>query len=311
MQLRYVFSELRTGLRRNLSMHLAVILTIFVSLTLAGTGLLIQRQADLTTDVLGNELQILVNLCVDDDPGHSPNCAGGEATAAQKQRIEEEISSSPEVESYDFQTKQEGYDKAKEIFSPEVFEGPDPVITEQGWPAGYWVTLKDPNEADGVISAVKGLDGVRGIGDQRKALGQIYGIMGALKYGSWIGSGFLLLAALLLVANTIRLAALARRREIAIMRLVGASTLYIALPFLLEALVTAIVGVGLAAGALAAFQEFAINRGMAPTVTFLPWIDWKDYVQSLIGVLPPGIALLGPALTLIPTLLLTRKYIKV
>lgn len=311
MQLRYVFSELRNGLRRNLSMHLAVILTIFVSLTLAGTGLLIQRQADLTTDVLGNELQILVNLCVDDDPGHSPNCAGGEATEAQKQRIEEEIASSPEVKDYKFQTKQEGYDKAKEIFSPEVFAGPDPVITVQGWPAGYWVTLKDPNQADGVISAVKGLDGVRGIGDQRKALGQIYGIMRALKYGSWIGSGFLLLAALMLVANTIRLAALARRREIAIMRLVGASTLYIALPFLLEALVTAIVGVGLAAGALAAFQEWAINRGMAPTVTFLPWVDWTDYVQSLIGVWPPGIALLGPALTLIPTLLLTRKYIKV
>ena len=65
-----------------------------------------------------------------------------------------------------------------------------------------------------------------------------------------------MLAALLLVANTIRLAAFARRKEIGIMRLVGASTLYIALPFLLEALVTALIGVALAGGALAAFMYF-------------------------------------------------------
>ena len=69
----------------------------------------------------------------------------------------------------------------------------------------------------------------------------------------------LVFAALLLVANTIRLAAFARRKEIGIMRLVGASTLYIALPFLLEALVTAIIGVVLAGGALAAVQQFGIE----------------------------------------------------
>lgn len=313
MQLRYVFSELRTGLRRNLSMHVAVILTIFVSLTLAGCGLMFQRQADKTTEVLGNELQILVNLCVEDDPSDNPNCVGGEVTEAQMQRIESEIADSPEVEKYDFQTKEEGYEKAQETgaISEEVFEGPDPVITVADWPAGYWVTLKDPDQADGIISAVSGLDGVRSISDQREALSQIFRIMNVLKYGSWIASGFLLLAALLLVANTIRLAALARRREIGIMRLVGASTLYIALPFLLEALVTAAIGVGLASGALALVQEFGVNRGLEENVTFLPWIDWTDYVQTLIGLVPPGIALVGPALTVIPTLLLTRKYIKV
>ncbi|TYL50087.1 FtsX-like permease family protein [Nocardioides sp. BGMRC 2183] len=311
MQLRYVFSELRTGLRRNLTMHLAVILTLFVSLTLAGCGILLQRQADKTSETLGSELQILVNLCTVDDPSGAPQCAGGEVTDQQRERIEEEIEASPEVASYEYQTKEEGYEKAQEILPEEVFEGSDPVVTVDDWPSAYWVTLEQPDEADGVISAVEGLDGVSSIKDQREALGQIFGIMTALKYGSWIGSGFLLLAALLLVANTIRLAAMARRREIGIMRLVGASTLYIALPFLLEALVTAIVGVALASGALAAFQYFAIETGMAEVVTFLPWIDWSDYLQAIFGLVPPGIALLGPALTVIPTLLLTRKYIKV
>lgn len=318
MQLRYVFSELRTGLRRNLSMHLAVILTLFVSLTLAGVGILIQREAKLAVDELGNELQILVNLCTADDPSlrqGNQNCSSGELTDAQQARVEQELEASSEVESFRFQSKQEGFDRAyeqaKRNGSEAAFEGEDPVVSPASWPAGYWVTLESPDEADGIISSLVGLDGVSSILDQRKELSQIFGIMEILKYGSWIGSGFLLFAALLQVANTIRLAALARRREIQIMRLVGASTLYIALPFLLEALVTAIVGVALTAGALAAFQLWGVERGMAEEVTFLPWVDWSDYGEAVYGLFPPGILLLGPALTLIPTLLLTRKYVKV
>ena len=318
MQLRYVFSELRTGLRRNLSMHLAVILTLFVSLTLAGVGILIQREAKLAVNELGNELQILVNLCTEDDPSlrqGNQNCSSGELTDAQQARVEQELEASGEVESFRFQSKQEGFDRAyeqaKRNGSEAAFEGEDPVVSPESWPAGYWVTLESPDEADGIISSLVGLDGVSSILDQRKELSQIFGIMEILKYGSWIGSGFLLFAALLQVANTIRLAALARRREIQIMRLVGASTLYIALPFLLEALVTAIIGVALTAGALAAFQYWGVERGMAEEVTFLPWVDWSDYGEAVYGLLPPGILLLGPALTLIPTLLLTRKYVKV
>src|SRR5690349_14962495 len=99
MQLRYVFTELRTGLRRNLSMHLAVIVTLFVSLSLAGVGILLQREADIATDQLGTQLQIRVNLCTVDDPSASPNCAGGEVTDPQRERIESEIDASDEVDS--------------------------------------------------------------------------------------------------------------------------------------------------------------------------------------------------------------------
>jgi len=312
MQLRYVFTELRSGLRRNLSMHVAVILTLFVSLTLAGCGMLLQRQADKTAEALGNELQILVNLCVEDNPPPAPNCGSGAVTNQQRKEVERALEESPEVESFEFQTQAEGFEEAQDIpqYAP-YFEGPDPIITVDDWPPQYWITLKDPKEAKGVKSAVEGLDGVAAIQDQREQLEPVFGVIDALKYGSWIGSGLLLLASLLLVANTIRLAAMARRREIGIMRLVGASTLYIAFPFLLESLVTAAVGVGLTAGALAAFTKFAIMDGLEDVIEFVPWIGWNDYVQSLIGTLPPGIVILGPALTLIPTLLLTRKYIKV
>jgi cell division transport system permease protein len=153
---------------------------------------------------------------------------------------------------------------------------------------------------------VVGLDGVSGIRDARDTLKPIYGAIDALKWGALATALFLVVAALLLVANTIRLAAFARRREIGIMRLVGASTLYIALPFLLEAVVTAALGVLLAAAALVAFEKFGIQDRIQGELNFIPWIGWPE-VQYAIGV----IAILGPMLTVIPTLVLTRKYLKV
>ncbi|GAB2975872.1 permease-like cell division protein FtsX [Nocardioides montaniterrae] len=312
MTLRYVFSELRSGLRRNLTMHLAVVLTLFVSLTLAGCGILLQREAKVATATLGNSLQILVNLCTADNPLNSPNCKG-EVTKAEMAQVQSALKQSPDVTDVRFQSKKEGYELVRKLRSdaPELFTGTNPIITVDKWPAAFWVTLKDPDHTKGVISAISGLDGVMGYKDQHEELGQIYKIIKVLRVGSWILAVTLLIAALLEVANTIRLAALARRREIEIMRLVGASTLYITLPFLLEALVTALVGVALAAGALAGIEEFGVRKGLAPNVHFLPWIDWSDWAQAIVGVWPVGILILGPALTVIPTLLLTRKYIKV
>ena len=106
-----------------------------------------------------------------------------------------------------------------------------------------WIELKDPEEFQGITSAVEGLDGVSQVRDMRKVIAPIIGSINMLQWVALGTAGFLVFAALLLVGNTIRLAAFARRKEIGIMRLVGASTLYIALPFLLEALVTAFIGV--------------------------------------------------------------------
>jgi cell division transport system permease protein len=90
------------------------------------------------------------------------------------------------------------------------------------------------------------------------------------------------------------------------MRLVGASSLYIALPFLLESLVTAMLGVALAGLALAAFMKFGVQDHMRTNLNFIPWVATHEYLVAL-----AVIAILGPMLTLIPTLVLTRKYLKV
>ena len=303
MQLRYVWSELGQGLRRNVSMHIAVVLTLFVSMTLVGLGVLFNEQRAIATEYMGNQLEVAAYLCRDSDT--NPLCAT-EVTAAQKQAIETVIEDSPEVESYRFETKDEAFEKVKKLLGEDQFDGPNPVMTADDMSEAYWITLKNPRESRGIESAVKGLDGVSNWRDERDTVKPLFDSLDTLKYASWGVAGFLLLAALLLVANTIRLAAFARRKEIGIMRLVGASTLYIALPFLLEALVTAVIGVALAAGALGAVMWFGVEKRISETVSFMPWIGLPDFTQAVIVI-----AVIGPLLTLLPTLALTRKYLKV
>ena len=303
MQLRYVFSELGQGLRRNLSMHIAVVLTLFVSLTLVGMGVLLSQQAQRAADQWGNQLQITVYLCRKGD--NVPSCAS-EVTDAQKQAIAKVIDENPNVDSFHLESKAEAFEKVKELYGSERFTGPDAVITQDDMAESFWITLKDPHQAEVVKEAVVGLDGVARVQDLRNVVGPILSFIDAMRAGAWWIAGFLAVAALLLVANTIRLAAFARRREIAIMRLVGASTLYIALPFLLEAVVTAVIGVALATGALAAFMQFGVVGKLANSLDFILWIGWPQFGWALVVV-----AILGPLLTLLPTLLLTRKYLKV
>lgn len=306
MQLRHVSTNLGQGLRRNLSMHLAVVLTLVVSLTLAGIGLMLTKETDLVVNKLEDDLKMVVYFCVPDDPSNA-SCLG-EVTAEQKKAVETAVSGNAETESYYFEGKDKAFDRAKELYGEDggdLFEGTDPVLVEDNFQESLWVTLKDPSESEGVVSAVEELDGVSRVQLPEELVGKIFTLIDRLTYGSWGAAGALMLAAILLVANTIRLAALARRREIEIMRLVGASRWFIALPFLLEALVTAAIGVVLAGGALALATKFFFVNGFTDLIKALPFVGWDEYWQTMIVI---GIA--GPVLTIVPTLLMTRKYLR-
>ena len=306
MQLTYVFSELGNGLKRNVSMTVAVIVTIFVSLTLVGMGLLLNAQAQKAEEYWGSKLQITVFLC--NQNLATANCVNGEVTDAQKGEIEGVLDSNNEVASWRLQTKQEAYDKWRDVYVSDddterrVYESIRPSDMQES----YWVQLKDPEKFMGIKSAVQGLPGVHSVRDLREVLKPIYFWMNVMKWGAIGIAAFLVIAAILQVGNTIRLAAFARRREIGIMRLVGASSLYIQLPFLMEALVAALIGVSLAAGAILVFMWVVIYNTLRPSSNVVAWVDWGDGLWAV-----GWIALIGLGLTLLPTLLLTRKYLRV
>ena len=306
MQLRYVFSETASGLRRNVSMSIALIVTIFVSLTLVGMGLLLNAQAEKAEKFWGDKLQITVFLC--NQNSQTANCADGEVTAAQRTAIQEVIDDHAEVASYYHQTKEQAFETWKRVYiskdksEQEIYS----TVKASDMQESYWVKLKNPNKFKGVESVLSDTSGVAAVRDLRQVLKPIYFWIEVMKWGAIAVAGFLLVAAILQVGNTIRLAAFARRKEIGIMRLVGASNLYISLPFLMETFVAALVGIGLAALALLTFMYVVIYDRLRPASNIVEWVDWHDAYVAL-----AGIGILGVLLTLLPTLVMTRKYLKV
>jgi cell division transport system permease protein len=263
---------------------------------------LLNQEAGKISDRWGSQLTVTVYMCSRHDG--NPACTG-EVTDAQKSAIQKVIDANSQVSGTESISQEQAFDMLKEQF-PGKYDGANSPITAADMPQSIRITLKDPNQFRDVESAVVGLDGVSRVQDVHKLLEPIYNTISRLKWGGFATAVVLVIAALLLVANTIRLAAFARRREIGIMRLVGASTLYIALPFLLEALVTAVVGVALAAAALWGFMEFVVKKQLSHDLSFIPWVSNHDYLLALVGIV-----ILGPVLTVLPTLVLTRKYLKV
>ena len=307
MQLTYVFSELGNGLRRNVSMTVAVVVTLFVSLTLVGLGVLLNAQADKAEEYWGDRLQITVFLCTENS--RVATCLDGKPGEAQKAEVVEVLDASDEVESYSFESSRTAYDKWREVYANGDDDTQQAVLEAmrpQDFAESYRVTLEDPREFRELKTQVEGLDGVSNVRDLREVLQPIYFWITALKWGAIGIAAVLLAAAILQVGNTIRLAAYARRKEIGIMRLVGASSLYIQLPFLLESLFAAVLGVALAGVAVFGFLYVVVYRLLRPNSNLVAWVDYSDGVVALAAM-----TVVGLVLTLVPTLLLTRRYLRV
>ncbi len=302
MRYRHIFSETWQGLRRNLTMTLAVIVTMWVSLSLFGAGLLASQQVDLMKGRWYDKIEISIFLCTPDTKGD--NCDPGQGvTKAQRATIKKALQSNPEVQSVYYESKTEAYQEFKKAYQGNPIQD---SLTKDQMQESYRVKLKNPEQYQGVVSAVVGLKGVQTVQDLRKYLDPFFSWLSLLQWGTIISSALLLLAAALQIGNTIRLAAFARRREIGIMRLVGASNLYITLPFLFEAILSALIGAALSCATLASIVYFIIKKKAEVSIQSLPWIGWDQA-----GLAMGGVAIVGLLLAIVPTLITTRKYLRV
>jgi len=304
--MRAILNELRASLTRNTSMTISLIVTMSVSLLLASLGLLIQAQAERTERYFGDRLQLQVNLCTKNSP--APTCVGGTATDEQKQAVRDALDANPEVKTFSVRSPQDNYAQARELLG-QTDTGRKQLETlgVDSFPESYFVTLKDPQQFDGVVSEVSGMDGVGNVNSLRDLLGPLFEMLDKLQWAALATAGLLIIAAILQVSNTIRMTAFARRREIGIMRLVGASSWHIQAPFILESLVAALISAALAAGGMAAFMHFVVYGYLRDTLgRITTWVRWEDAftVMAMTTVL----ALL---LALVPTFVMTRKYLDV
>lgn len=300
--MRHTFSEAWSGLRRNASMTLAVVVTMWVSLSLFGAGLLAARQVDLLKDRWYDKIEISVFLCVKDVKGD--NCdAGQDATDAEKAAILAAIKANPETQDVFYESKQDAFDQFKKVFAGSSIE--DSLTVDQ-MQDSYRVKLKDPQNYEGLVSEMSTMKGVQFVQDLHVYLDPIFTWLNALRWGTIGMSVLLLLAASLQIGNTIRMAAFARRRELGIMRLVGASNWYIMLPFLLESLFSAVMGAALASGTLALGLYAVVIQNAQVSLKGLRWIGWSDAGMAMAVV--TGVAVV---LSIVPTLIATRRYLRV
>lgn len=304
--MRSTLSELRASLTRNTSMTISLVVTMTVSLLLAAIGLLMQSQAERTEQFFGDRLQLQVNLCTENSP--AATCVGGVATDEQKAAVQDALATNPEVRDVEVRTPADNYERAQAVLGQsESGRQQLETVGPDSFPESYYVTLEDPQEFDGVVSQVSGMDGVGSVNSLRELLGPLFEILDNMRWVALTTSLLLVVAAILQVSNTIRMTAYARRREIGIMRLVGASSWHIQLPFLLESMLAALASAALAAIGVGAFMYVVVYGYLRTTLDQLTtWIRWQD--AFLVMGYTTGLAIL---LALVPTLVMTRKYLDV
>jgi cell division transport system permease protein len=299
--MRHAFSETLSGLRRNSGMTLAVIVTMWVSLSLFGAGFLAAQQVSNLKGEWYDKIEITVWLCTSAYP--SGNCNGEDTTDEQREAIREAIRTNPEVEEVFYQTKAEAFKEFQEAFADSSILESVTVETIQD---SFRVHLKDPTSYQGLKSQVESMPGVQHFQDLHEYLDPIFNWLSALQWGTIGLSVLLLLAAALQISNTIRMATYTRGKEIGIMRLVGASNFYIMIPFLLESLVAALIGAVFAVATLWLGVWLIIKENAEPALKGFDWIGWSDTLWASVAVF-----LVAIVLSVIPTLVSSRRYLRV
>ncbi|CEA08623.1 Cell division protein FtsX [Arthrobacter saudimassiliensis] len=303
MRLAFVLGEIGSGIRRNLSMVVSVVLVTFVSLTFVGAAAMLQMQIGQMKGYWYDRVQVAVFLCVDEYS--SPNCSGGAVTDEQREAIEERLRS-PAFAQYVDTVEYEDQQTALGHFQDQFANSPivDQVTAEQ-LPESFRVGLVDPEKYEVINEAFSSMPGVDEVSDQRELLEKVFSVMNGASVVAVLLAAVMLVCAILLVATTIRLSAFSRRRETGIMRLVGASKAVIQLPFVLEGVIAAVIGALLASATLWGLARFGITRlaEMYPDTAFIS-------AQQVL-LLSPALLLLGALLAGVSSLLTLRRYLKV
>ncbi|HEX3786138.1 MAG TPA: permease-like cell division protein FtsX [Pseudonocardiaceae bacterium] len=299
MRASFVFSEVITGLRRNITMTIAMILTTAISLGLLGGGLLIVRTIGKMQANFLSALQVEVNL---DDAvsADDPNC-----TQSICAGLRADLTNYPGVVSVQFQNRQQTFTKAKAEFSndPEM----EQLVRPEAFPSSLLVSLQNPTQSGVISAAFANKAGVRDVDDQGVFVQKLTDLLNGVRNATFLIALIQALAALMLISNTIQVSAFTRRTEVGIMRLVGATRWYTQLPFLLEAVVAGVVGAVLAVGGLIVAKVAFLDNifGSVFSSTIIPKIGLLD-----IASVSPWLLLAAVGISALTGYVTLRLYVR-
>jgi cell division transport system permease protein len=287
---RYLVNEVGIGLRRNPLVVIATIVTVTLSLALLGVALLVQKQIDLTRDLLYAQVEVSIFL-LDGIP------------ESQKLSLEQALNEHPVVDHVIYESKEDAYNHFVRLF-----EGDDVMIdsvTPEILPASFRVKLLDPEQFAVIESQFSGYPGVDEVSDQREVLDRFFQFMNALRRSALTIAFLQIIAAAALISNTIRMTAFARREQTGIMKLVGATNWYIRLPFVAEGMVAGLAG-GLLAGALLMLGYQTIIVDLRSQIQFMPFIRLRDVIATV-----PLLLLIGAAISAVASFFSLRRFLAV
>ena len=300
MRARFLLGEVGIGLKRNFTMTFAVIVTVAISLSLLGIGLLSNSQVNAMKDYWYDKIEVSVFLC--GSLSESPSCSAGIISSAQRLQIQNELQKMPVVDTVYYESQSQAYSRFQERFKDSAIAQ---NVTADQLPESFRVKLKDPQQFPVIVSAFSGRPGIDLVQDQRTILEKFFRLLAVLRNGALrVGLASVLTAALL-ISNTLRIAAFNRRRETGVMKLVGASSWSIQLPFLLEGVISAIIGWGLATGLLALLKS-VVDSKVAPLLTFTKFFGWGE-----VWVASGWLLLTGLTVSVLASLVTLRRYLKV
>lgn len=304
MRFQFILSEIGIGLRRNLSMTISVILVTFVSLTFVGAAVLTQGQIQKFKGEWYDKVEITVYLCPQDS--RVVTCADGEATDQQIDEIKQVLASpevSAEIKEVMFESKEDAWKTFEQNFKDRWWFSEMSVADMN---ASFRIKLNDPEQYEVINETLTGRAGVEDVHDQREVYEPLFNVLNKATLLASGLAGVMLLAAVLLITTTIRLSALSRKRETGIMRLVGASTLFIQLPFMLEGAIAATIGAVLAVLGLWLGVKYFIQGWLENSMDWIPYITTGDVL--ILAPILIGVAFLLAAISSIVTL---SRYTKV
>ncbi|MDQ3956536.1 MAG: permease-like cell division protein FtsX [Actinomycetota bacterium] len=293
MKLRYFFSETASNLRRNLLMTIAAISTVTISLLLLGGVAILHLAVRNMTYSWQAKIEISAYL--------EENITDGE-----RQTLTDELSEMPQVEAIDYISQADALEEFQRQFrsQPELFE----VLDEDSLPASIRVSLVDENDTEAVATVLRGkpgVDDVRYGGEIIKTLLQVNSFLRTI---TLVLAVVLMAAAAALIANTIRLGIFARREEIGIMKLVGATKWFIRIPFMLEGVFAALVG-AIIAGSIVLLADIFLFPKMGEAFTFLQEVFF--FTNGEIAQILGGLAVGGAVVGLIGSGMALRRFLEV
>lgn len=292
----FLFNEVLAGLRRNVTMTVAMILTTAISIGLFGGGLLVVRLADSSRMIYLDRVETQVFL-TDEAAGEDPNCER-ELCRDLRDRIE----ARDDVKSVRFLNRADAYADAIRKF-PQFKD----VAAEDSFPASFVVKLENPELHVDFDTAMRGQPGVLNVQNQKELIDRLFAVLDGLRNAAFAIALVQAAAAILLIANMVQVAAYTRRTEVNIMRLVGASRWYTQLPFLVEAVLAATVGVVLAVVGLIVVRALFLNKALSQfyEANLIARIDHADVLY-----ISPILFLVGAVMAGVTSYITLRLYVR-